>query len=227
MPFNHTPSIPDNTLVKIALIDDHHVFRAGLRAILADVEGIEVIAEASDARHGYAAIDGTKPDMVILDLTLPDGDGIAVTREILRRAPETRLLVLTMQTAELSLSRALAAGAIGFAVKSDDPEEIVRAVQTVAAGKRYVSPAFGPRGAEVVARTEAGEANDPLAALSRREREVCDLVLRGLSNQGIAEALCISVKTVETHRARINQKLGVHSTGQLIRLAALQGLISS
>jgi two-component system response regulator NreC len=217
--------------ITIALVDDHHVFRAGLRAILAAIPDAEVVAEAVDARQAYLSVESAKPDLVILDLVLPDGDGIAVTREIRRRSPGTNVLILTMQSTEVSVSRALAAGASGFVIKSDEPEEIVRAVTAVTAGQRYVSGNFGDRGAALLAQTaEVGAAmdtQDPLASLSRREREVCDLVLRGLSNQGVAEALCISIKTVETHRARINQKLGVHSTGQLIRLAALQGLISA
>jgi two-component system response regulator NreC len=213
---------------KIALVDDHHVFRAGLRAVLADHPGFEVVGEASDARQGYAMVEAAKPDLVVLDIMLPDGDGIAVARELRRRVPRTRILVLTMHQSELSLGRALAAGASGYALKSDHPHDIVGAIQAVAEGRSYSSPAFGARGQEILAHAEVSStAQDPLASLSRREREVCDLVLRGLSNQSIAEGLCISIKTVETHRARINQKLGVHSTGQLIRLAALQGLLSS
>jgi DNA-binding NarL/FixJ family response regulator len=215
----------------IALVDDHHVFRAGLRAILAAIPDADVVAEAMDARQAYVSIESARPDLVILDLVLPDGDGIAVAREIRRRSPATNILILTMQSNEVSVSRALAAGASGFVLKSDEPEEIVRAIAAVVAGQRYVSSNFGDRAAALLAQTtELGDAvdtEDPLASLSRREREVCDLVLRGLTNQGVAEALCISIKTVETHRARINQKLGVHSTGQLIRLAALQGLISA
>jgi two-component system response regulator NreC len=223
----HTAGAP--TRSKTALVDDHHIFRAGLRVILAELPEVAIVGEASDAREAYLLVDSAKPDLVVLDLVLPDGDGIAATREIRRRAPASRVLVLTMQTSELAVARALAAGASGFVLKTDEPAEIHRAVRTVLAGRRHVSVSFGDRAADLIASTpQAGyDARDPLASLSRREREVCDLVLRGLSNQSVAEALCISVKTVETHRARINQKLGVHSTGQLMRLAALEGLISS
>jgi DNA-binding NarL/FixJ family response regulator len=213
---------------KIALVDDHHVFRTGLRSIIAGVGDFSVVGEAPDARKAYPMVASTKPDVVILDLMLPDGDGIAVARELRRRTPETRILILTIQNSELLVSRALAAGASGFALKSDEPDQILRGIEEVAGGNRYVSSAFGPRAAELIAQAqEATDSNDPLASLSRREREVCDLVLRGLSNQAVAEALCISIKTVETHRSRINQKLGVHSTGQLIRLAAMQGLLTT
>ena len=226
---------------KVILVDDHHVFRMGLRAILAAEEGALVVGEASEARQAYALLDSAQPDLVILDLTLPDGDGIAATREILRRDPRVRVLILTMQTNEFFVSRAFAAGASGFAIKSQGPEEILEAIRVVAAGERYLSPQFVGRIADTSPRAPresssrggsedgacAEPVNDLLEPLSRRERQVCDLVLRGLSNQATAEALCISIKTVETHRARINQKLGVHSTGQLIRLAALQGLIIS
>jgi DNA-binding NarL/FixJ family response regulator len=213
---------------KIALVDDHHVFRTGLRSIIAGAGDLSVVGEAPDARKAYAMVAATKPDVVILDLMLPDGDGIAVARELRRRTPEARVLILTIQNSELLVSRALAAGASGFALKSDEPDEILRGIGVVASGQKYVSAGFGPRAPELIAQAEETvDTNDPLASLSRREREVCDLVLRGLSNQAVAEALCISIKTVETHRARINQKLGVHSTGQLIRLAAMQGLLSS
>jgi DNA-binding NarL/FixJ family response regulator len=214
---------------KVILVDDHHVFRAGLRAILAPEADISVVGEASEARQAYALLDSAQPDLVVLDLTLPDGDGVAATREIIRREPRARVLILTMQTNELFVSRALAAGAGGFAIKSQGPQEILQAIRSVAAGERYLSPQFAEKISTANGRPVTGNppSADPLEPLSRREREVCDLVLRGLSNQGIADALCISIKTVETHRARINQKLGVHSTGQLIRLAALQGLISS
>jgi DNA-binding NarL/FixJ family response regulator len=213
---------------KVILVDDHHVFRAGLRAILASEADISVVGEASEARQAYSLLDSAQPDLVVLDLTLPDGDGVAATREIIRREPRARVLILTMQTNELFVSRAMAAGASGFAIKSQGPEEILQAIRAVASGEKYLSPQFADRISSTNGRPVRDQASaDPLEPLSRREREVCDLVLRGLSNQGIADALCISIKTVETHRARINQKLGVHSTGQLIRLAALQGLISS
>jgi len=213
---------------KVILVDDHHVFRAGLRAILASEADISVVGEASEARQAYSLLDSAQPDLVVLDLTLPDGDGVAATREIIRREPRARVLILTMQTNELFVSRAMAAGASGFAIKSQGPEEILQAIRAVASGEKYLSPAFADRISSTNGRPVREQCSaDPLEPLSRREREVCDLVLRGLSNQGIADALCISIKTVETHRARINQKLGVHSTGQLIRLAALQGLISS
>jgi len=213
---------------KIALVDDHHVFRTGLRAIITGVPNLSVVGEAPDARKAYEMIVATKPDVVVLDLMLPDGDGIAVSRELRRRSPEVRILILTIQNSELLVSRALAAGASGFVLKSDEPDEILRGIEAVGSGRRYVSSAFGERAAEIIAQArETNESNDPLSSLSRREREVCDLVLRGLSNQAVADALCISIKTVETHRARINQKLGVHSTGQLIRLAAMQGLLTT
>jgi two-component system response regulator NreC len=214
---------------KVILVDDHHVFRAGLRAILASETDIVVVGEASEARQAYALLDSAQPDLVVLDLTLPDGDGVSATREIIRREPRIRVLILTMQTNEFFVSRSLAAGASGFAIKSQGPDEIVQAIRAVASGERYLSPQFVDKLSAANGKTALKDhaTADPLEPLSRREREVCDLVLRGLSNQSIADALCISIKTVETHRARINQKLGVHSTGQLIRLAALQGLISS
>jgi len=222
------PKRPSDMTTKVALVDDHHVFRTGLRVIISAVDDFSVVGEAPDARKAYAMVADRKPDVVVLDLMLPDGDGIAVARELRRRDPASRTLMLTIQNSELLVSRALAAGARGFVLKSDEPDEILRGIRAVAAGERYVSASFGERAAELNAEaSEVIDSTDPLSSLSRREREVCDLVLRGLSNQSVAEALCISIKTVETHRARINQKLGVHSTGQLIRLAAMQGLLTT
>src|SRR5206468_571242 len=112
--------------IKIALVDDHHVFRAGLRAIIAGVQDLSVVGEAPDARKAYAVVAATLPDVVILDLMLPDGDGVAVAREIKRRSPQSRILVLTIQNSEHLVTRALAAGATGFLLKSDEPTEILR-----------------------------------------------------------------------------------------------------
>src|SRR3954462_13305297 len=127
---------------KVILVDDHHLFRAGLRAVLTPEADISVVGEASEARQAYALLDSAQPALVVLDLTLPDGDGVAATREIIRREPRARVLILTMQTNELFVSRAGAAGASGFAIKSQGPQEILQAIRSVAAGERYVSPQF-------------------------------------------------------------------------------------
>lgn len=213
--------------LRVALVDDHQLFRAGLRLALAPEPDIEIAGEAADAREALRLVKETKPDLVVLDVALPDGDGITAAHEMIRRDPAARILILTATTNDLLVRRAFATGAGGYALKTDDVDEIISAIRLVRAGNRYLSPFFADRKEALL---DSGAARsrgdgDPLTELSHREREVCDLVLRSLTNQDIAHTLGISIKTVETHRARINQKLGVHSTGQLMRLAALRGII--
>jgi DNA-binding NarL/FixJ family response regulator len=207
----------------IALVDDHPVFREGLRHLLAGEPGLEVVGEAGDARGACAIANSAKPSVIVIDVALPDGDGIAATQEILRHSPRTRVLALTMHTGEFFVSRAFSAGVSGYAIKTQAPEEIVNAVCAVARGETYVPARFShlvtrPNGHPNVPTT-------PFEDLSKREREIFDLILRGFTNEGMARALFISVKTVETHRSHINRKLRVHSTGELIRLAAMHGLL--
>jgi RNA polymerase sigma factor (sigma-70 family) len=208
------------------LVDDHQLFREGLVALLALDKGLTIVGQAATSRQAAALADEVTPDVVVLDLTLPDGDGIATTRELLRRRPRTRILILTMHTTQFFVRKALAAGAAGYALKSQPAEEILEAVRVVARGDTYVSPQIAPPPSDETTGRRAQDGLSALDELSPREREVFDLVMRGLSNQSIGENLCISIKTVETHRSHINKKLDVHSTGQLIRLAALQGLVS-
>jgi RNA polymerase sigma factor (sigma-70 family) len=209
------------------LVDDHQLFREGLVALLALDKGLTIVGQAATSRQACALVDEVTPDVVVLDLTLPDGDGIATTRELLRRRPRTRVLILTMHTTQFFVRKAMAAGAAGYALKSQPADEILEAVRVVARGDTYVSPHIAPPATDETAGRRALDAGlSALEELSPREREVFDLVMRGLSNQAIGENLCISIKTVETHRSHINKKLDVHSTGQLIRLAALQGLVS-
>ena len=209
-------------------MDDHHLFREGLRALLATAPDLRVVGEASTGREAFEMVDTLKPDVVTVDVTLPDGDGILATREILRRQPTTRVLMLTMHGNHYYVSQALAAGARGYALKEQRPTEILAAVRTVAAGETYVAPQLPQDLAlPAAAARRANEAFTPLDTLSPRERDIFDLIVRGHTNSSMAETLQLSVKTIETHRAHINKKLRVHSTGELIRLAALHGLVAT
>jgi two-component system, NarL family, response regulator NreC len=215
-------------MLTVALVDDHPLFREGLRAVLSAQPDVEVVAEASDSKQACLALATAKPTVVVIDMTLPDGDGIAATQEVLRQSPRTRVLMLTMHTSEFFVSRAFAAGVSGYAVKTQAPDEILDAIRVVARGETYLAPKFSHLFARQndTRRTPIVVSNSPLEELSRREREIFDLIVRGFTNEAMATALTISVKTVETHRSHINRKLRVHSTGELIRLAALNGLIS-
>ena len=218
-----------SSTITVLLVDDHHLFREGLRAVLADAEDIVVAGEASTGREAFEIVDRLKPDIVTVDVTLPDGDGILATREILRRQPTTRVLMLTMHGNHYYVSQALAAGAKGYALKEQRPTEILEALRAVARGETYVAPQLPQELAAPMtgARRGSGGATNPLDTLSPRERDIFDLIVRGYTNTVMAETLQLSVKTIETHRAHINKKLRVHSTGELIRLAALHGLVAT
>lgn len=184
---------------------------------------MEVVGDAGEARQAYNLIAARKPDVVLMDLMLKDTDGISAMREMSRQRLGVRVIILTMQGSEFFVRDALAAGADGYVLKEQGLAEIIEALRTVARGDRYLSPQLrgfatgGPR---------KGSAAAGLDQLSAREREIFARILQGWSNQQIASTLCISIKTVETHRTHINRKLGVHSPAELIRLAALQGIVA-
>lgn len=212
--------------IRVLVVDDHHLFRAGLRALLAGQKDLAMSGEASTGREAFEALESAQPDVVTVDVTLPDGDGIFATREILKRRPNTRVLVLTMHQNSFYASQALAAGAHGYALKDQPPLEILDALRTVGRGEKYVAPQLPQELAEQTGSKRSRRAEGPFALLSPREREIFELIVRGHSNSATAEKLQLSIKTVETHRAHINKKLQVHSTGELIRLAALHGLVT-
>lgn len=205
--------------LRIALVDDHQLFRQGLAAIIGTQPDMSVVAEAGDARDVYSTLEEAPPDIAVVDLSLRGSSGIAVTREILRRCPSTRVLVLTMHTTEDFAVQAFAAGAAGYALKDQDASQVLEAIRVVASGQRYLAPSLS---SHVLERQRP---NGPLAQLSPREREVFDLIVQSRTNRDIATYLCISIKTVETHRSSINRKLGAHSTADLVRIAARHGLI--
>jgi len=216
--------------VSTVLVDDHDLFRAGLRALLAGTPDLEVVGEARNAKDAYAVIEATNPQVVVLDVSLGKTDGIAITEELFRRRAGCRILMLTMHAAPDCAVRALQAGALGYSLKDEPADAALTAIRAVAAGEQYLSPRLpiAEIEAQIQLRRSAppSAGAPPLDALSRREREIFAMVVRGLANRLIAAELCISVKTVETHRAHINKKLGVHSGTELVRLAALYGLIA-
>lgn len=211
-----------NTNVRIALIDDHQLFREGLRAIIAKQPDLEVVGEAADARQGYGVVESSRPDVVVLDLSLPGTDGIAAARELKRRAPTGKVLVLSMHAEAELAAQALKAGAAGYALKNQPSQTVVAAIRQVARGERYIAPEIEPYLPEKPA---ADDAAGPIGTLSLREREIFALLVRGFTNRAIAQELCISIKTVETHRTHIHRKLNVHSVAELVRFAARHNLL--
>ena len=209
--------------LRIALVDDHEVFRQGLRALL-EKHSHHVVWEAECARDAIEAAAREEADVVLMDLSMPGNSGIEATREILRHNPEARLLILTMHGGEEHVVQAFLAGATGFALKTQKFEEILEAIRATFAGKLYLAPTIPRRSLDEYNRRIRSHASG-LDALSPRERQVFELVVQNQSNRQIAQALKISVKTVETHRLAVNKKLGMHSAAELVRFAALSGLL--
>ena len=209
-------------MIRVLIVDDHAVVRSGLKLLLDAEENIEVVGEAGNVREAVLETRATKPDLVLMDVVMPGKSGIEGAAEVLKEAPEAKLLVLSMQDDPRYVREAFAAGAAGYVLKEAADAELVAAVREVAGGGRYVHPALGARlavaEAEELARAEA----DPL---SDREREVMRLLALGHTNQEIAKMLYISVRTAETHRAHIMQKLRLSTRAELVRYAIQQGLL--
>jgi two-component system, NarL family, response regulator NreC len=210
--------------IRVLLVDDHAILRAGLRRVFDAEEDIEVVAEAESAERAIFEALQTKPDVAVMDVVMPGKSGIEATPQLRETVPAMQILVLSMQDDPRYVRAAFEAGASGYVLKEAADTEVVEAVRTVARGERYVHPALGARlvAAEVEERKRADA--DPL---SEREREVLRLLALGHTNQEIAKLLYISVRTAETHRAHIMRKLGFTSRAELVRHALDQGLIES
>jgi DNA-binding NarL/FixJ family response regulator len=209
--------------VRVVIVDDHAVVRTGLRLLLDGQEDIETVGEAGDAREAIFEVRARKPDVVLLDVALPGGkSGIEAIPEVRKEAPDAKILVLSMEDDPRYVREAFAAGAFGYVLKEAVDTEVVEAVREVAAGRRYVHPELGARLAAAEAEAAHAADEDPL---SDREREVLRLLALGHTNQEIAKMLYISVRTAETHRAHIMQKLRLATRAELVRYALAQGLV--
>jgi DNA-binding NarL/FixJ family response regulator len=210
--------------LRILLADDHTIVRQGLVSILKEVDDFEVVAEAADGNEAVDKALLTKPDVVVLDVTMPRLNGIEAARRIHKAVPESRILVLTMHEDQEYVLKMVRAGASGYLVKDGAASELVNAIRALHAGQGY----FGPQASRALAEDYQGRrpaAEDPFAQLTDREREVFQLLVEGRTNAQVAEVLCISAKTVDNHRTRLMEKLGVHSSVELVRFAAKQGLL--
>jgi two-component system, NarL family, response regulator NreC len=209
-------------VIEVVLVDDHAVVRSGLRLLLDKQEDIEVVGEAGNAKDAIFRARALKPDIMLLDVVMPGESGIEVLPKLLKESPETKVLVLSMQDDPSYVREAFAAGASGYVLKEAVDEELVSAVREIADGGRYVHPALGARLVAAEAEERAAAEADPL---SEREREVLRLLALGHTNQEIAEQLYISVRTAESHRAHIMQKLRLSTRAELVRYALTHGLL--
>ena len=213
--------------VKVLIVDDDALMRAGLRGVLASDEGIELVGEADDGRQAAYRTRLLEPDVVVMDVRMPDLDGISATREVLEAFPDVKVVILTTFEQDDYIFGALSAGASGFLLKRTRPEELIAAIHTIAAGDSLLSPSVTSRVIEQMAGLPAPDAaRDPrLEELTAREREVLEHVARGLSNAEIAAALVIEESTVKTHVKRILAKLAARDRVQAVIFAYETGLI--
>jgi two-component system response regulator NreC len=207
---------------RVLIVDDHAVVRSGLKLLLAAEDDIEVVAEAGDAREAVFEVRAEKPDIVLLDVAMPGRSGIDAIPDLIKEHPETKILILSMQDDAAYVREAFAAGASGYVLKEAADVELVAAVREIADGGRYVHPELGARLIAADAAERARQEQDPL---SEREHEILRLLALGHTNQEIAETLFLSVRTVETHRAHIMQKLRISTRAELVRYALEKGLL--
>ncbi|MGQ0624422.1 MAG: response regulator [Sporichthyaceae bacterium] len=210
--------------LRVLICDDHTIVRGGLLRILAEDAEIDVVADVGTRSEAVSVAAREHPDVVIMDLTLPDGSGIEAIEAITAVSPATKALVLTMHDDVAYLREAFAAGALGYVVKAAADVDLLRAVREVGAGLRYVHPAMGA--ALLQAGSEQRAADDVVAGLSEREAEVLRLLALGYTNPEMADLLMLSVRTVETYRYRLQQKVGLRTRAELARLARDCGLVS-
>jgi two-component system response regulator NreC len=208
--------------IRVILVDDHAVVRSGLRRVLEAGSDIEVVGEASNVRDAVFEVRAQKPDVIVMDVVMPGASGIEGTPLVLHEAPDAKVLVLSMQDDPRYVREAFAQGASGYVLKEAADTEVVEAVRQVAGGQQYLHPALGARLLESEARQRDEDASDPL---SEREREVLRLLALGHTNQEIAKLLYISVRTAESHRAHIMQKLRLGTRAELVRYALAHGLL--
>jgi DNA-binding NarL/FixJ family response regulator len=208
--------------IRILLADDHAVVRRGFRLIIESQPGLDVIGEACTGRDAVEQAVDLEPDLVILDVSMPELNGIEATRRIVEQLPRCRVLALSMHRDAVYVREMLRAGAQGYLLKDADDEALIDAVRAVARGDAYLSPSV----ADSVLTDYRRHVTNPLDLLSAREREVLQLVSEGRTNKDIAQVLSLSVHTVDSHRSRLMEKLNLNSTGEPVRFAIRNGLVT-
>ena len=213
---------------RIILADDHAMFRQGIKNILEGAEEMEVVGEADDGLKLLELLKKVTPDMVILDISMPNLRGLEATREIKTVSPDVKVLILTMHKDKEYVYYAVSAGAEGYLLKEDADTELFAAVEKIRQGEHYISPLLsGQLTHELIQASHKGQATSPSHPLTTREREVLKLIAEGISNKEIADLLYISIRTVEHHRASIMQKLNIKQTANLVKYAIRKGYTTS
>lgn len=211
--------------VTVVLADDHPIVRQGLRHLLEDEADVTIIGEASNGLQAVELAGKFKPKVLILDMMMPDLNGLEVLKQVKERSPVTCCIVLSMQGADVYVVEALRAGALGYVLKETGPSELLSAIQQVVQGQRYLSPRISERLIDVLLETTEKVPADPYQTLTNREREVLQMAAEGLNASEIAKRLFISPRTAELHRGRMMNKLGLHNQTELIRYALKRGIL--
>jgi two-component system response regulator NreC len=213
--------------IRIVLADDHKLMRSGLRVLLEQQQDFAVVGEASDGREAVTLVSSQKPDVLVMDIGMPNLNGIEAAAQITQNHPEISVVMLSMHSDESYVLRALKAGAKGYLLKDSAETDLIRAVHSVAEGKSFFSPAVSKVLLnDYVRKLKRSGTEDPYDLLTPREREVLQLVAEGKSNKDVAQLLNLSVYTVETHRSNIMEKLNLHGVPELILYAVRKGIIS-
>ncbi len=209
--------------IRVLIADDHALVRAGIRALVEKIEGVVVVGEAGRGSEALELVKQLKPSLMLLDITMPDGSGFDVLDQVTKKFPEIRVIVLTVHEAGEYAIRALREGAVGFLPKSAASTELEQAIHAVIRGEIYISPETSRK--TLLEYGKGATKRDLLATLSPRQREVLRLIAEGRTTKQIAQVLQISVKTVETHRAQLMERLDIHDVAGLVRYAIMVGLI--
>ena len=211
--------------IRILLVDDHVLVRAGIRGLIEDIPGTQIVAEAANGREAIAAAKQHKPDLVIMDISMKELNGIEATQSIIHDVPGTKVLMLSMHSAEEFVRRSIKAGASGYVAKDSLPLELRMAIEALMRGEIYLSSRVSRHVVAAFAEPRP-EGESSLDSLTLRQREVLQMIAEGKTTREMAQALDVSVKTVETHRAALMERLGIHDVAGLVRFAARNHLVS-
>ena len=211
--------------IRVVLVDDHALVRQGFRRILEDDPELTVVGEASNGADAIALVKKTDPDVVVMDMAMPEMSGLHATMEMIKQRPGTKVLILSMYSDEQYVRNALDAGAKGYILKSAIENDLTRAVKAVAAGEQYLAPELSSVLIRAIQTGSFEKSSDPYERLTQREKQVLQLIAHGKSNKEIAVMLDLSVNTVAVHRANLMSALGVHKTAELVLFAVKKGLV--
>jgi DNA-binding NarL/FixJ family response regulator len=217
----HQPMNP----IRILLCDDHLLIRASLKSLIGEFPGIDVVGEAGDGREALEHVARLRPNVVVMDIAMPGLNGLEATRRLVKEHPQVRVVMLSMHADESHVLQALRAGASGYVLKGSAPRELEMAIEAVARGEIFLSPAISKHVIDVYLNRAEGQTNS-LDLLTPRQREILQLIAEGRSSKQIAQMLDASVKTIESHRASLMERLDIHEVAGLVRYAIRHGLVS-